>query len=154
MCFQAQHLLVAWTNGGLSTLCRDGVGPAAHTSSMLEAAPMVAMCRQYPPWRTRAGDGGRRGGRGRNVAGWMEGHQGWLTTVLSCGGGEQEKGRRRDLLGEDAQGDYEPEAALVELGVGCERARRKGSFGLGRPCPRAQAATREEERAAQREKGA
>jgi hypothetical protein len=67
------------------------------------------------------------------VVGWVEGHQGWLTTVLSCGGGEQEKEAAKGFAWRGCTGDYELEAALVELGVGCERARRKGSFGLGRP---------------------
>ena len=38
-----------------------------------------------------------------------------------------QRGRRGICLASMHMGNYEPKAVLVELGVGCERARRKGS---------------------------
>jgi hypothetical protein len=43
----------------------------------------------------------------------------------------RKRGRQRDLLDEHAQGNYEPEAELVELGVWRERARRNGATTTG-----------------------
>jgi len=59
------------------------------------------------------------------VVGWMEGHQGRLTTVTVLWPRRAGKGggggfARRACTG----GDYEPKATLVELGAGHERARR------------------------------
>ena len=50
-------------------------------------------------------------------------HHGYCSMAATS----RKKGAAEDLLGEHAQGDYEPKAALVELGVGHERSRRKGS---------------------------
>ena len=62
------------------------------------------------------------------MAGWVEGHEGRLTTVtVPCPRLAGKMGRQGICLASMHMGNYEPKAVLVELGVGCERARRKGS---------------------------
>jgi hypothetical protein len=57
----------------------------------------------------------------------MDHHGSCLAAMTSI----RKKGWQRDLLGEHAQGNYEPKAALVELGVWRERARRNGATMTG-----------------------
>jgi hypothetical protein len=118
------YLLLGW----MEAQCRAGRAYQQHDRGS------TSVCAdRYPTQRMSAGDGGRRGGRGRSVVGWVEGHQGWLTTVpvLRPWRASEKRGRQRDLLDEHAQGNYEPEAELVELGVWRERARRNGATTTG-----------------------